>query len=74
MKLAAKAKLGKDLVVQTPYGNSGRTTFFVAGEKDWDKYADKMASEAAQGDEAHQSPAGHDRRRAPPATARWSGP
>jgi biotin carboxylase len=45
MKLAAKAKLGKDLVVQTPYGDSGRTTFFVAGEKDWDKYADKMATE-----------------------------
>src|SRR5215468_555092 len=45
MKLAAKAKLGKDLVVQTPYGDSGRTTFFVASEKDWDKYADKMANE-----------------------------
>ena len=29
MQLAAKAKLGNDLVVQTPYGDSGRTTFFV---------------------------------------------
>ena len=45
MKLAGKARLGKDLVVQTPYGDSGRTTFFVASETDWDKYADKMASE-----------------------------
>src|SRR5882724_9844942 len=45
MKLAGKAKLGKDLVVQTPYGDSGRTTFFVASEKDWHKNADAMAKE-----------------------------
>lgn len=46
LALAKKAKLGADLVVQTPYGDSGRTTFFVANERDWKKYADKMAGEA----------------------------
>ena len=34
LKLAAKAKLGKDLVVQTPYGDSGRTTFFIKSAAD----------------------------------------
>jgi biotin carboxylase len=31
--------LGTDLVVQTPYGDSGKTTFFIAAQADWDKYA-----------------------------------
>jgi biotin carboxylase len=35
MDLAAKAGLGTDLVIQTPYGDSGQTTFFVANERDW---------------------------------------
>ncbi len=43
--LADSAGLGDDLVVQTPYGDSGRTTFFVKSEADWDKYADKMRDE-----------------------------
>ena len=37
--LAASARLGDDLVVQTPYGDSGKTTFFIASERDWDSYA-----------------------------------
>src|SRR5271165_2867391 len=37
--LAASAGLGDDLVVQTPYGDSGKTTFFIASERDWDSYA-----------------------------------
>ncbi len=41
-KLADSAKLGRDLVVQTPYGDSGRTTFFIKSEKDWDKYSAKI--------------------------------
>jgi biotin carboxylase len=45
LKLAATAKLGNDLVVQTPYGDSGRTTFFVANEKDWKKALSKMEGE-----------------------------
>ena len=34
--LAAAGGLGTDLVVQTPYGDSGQTTFFIASEADWD--------------------------------------
>ena len=45
MKAAKKANLGSDLVVQTPYGDSGRTTFFIKSEADWDKYADDMIGE-----------------------------
>jgi hypothetical protein len=45
LKLAQKAKLGQDLVVQTPYGDSGRTTFFVKSEADWKKNAEVMAKE-----------------------------
>lgn len=43
--LAAKAKLGTDLVVQTPYGDSGRTTFFIKSEADWAKNAGHLAGE-----------------------------
>jgi len=32
MDAANRAKLGTDLVVQTPYGDSGRTTFFIKSE------------------------------------------
>ncbi len=44
-KLAKRSKLGTDLVVQTPYGDSGRTTFFVASEGDWDDCADELVGE-----------------------------
>ena len=40
--LAHSAGLGDDLVVQTPYGDSGKTTFFIKGERDWDRYAGDM--------------------------------
>jgi biotin carboxylase len=45
MKIATEGGLGKDLVVQTPYGDSGRTTFFIKSEADWDKNADDMKDE-----------------------------
>ena len=32
-ELAAGSGLGRDLVVQTPYGDSGKTTFFIAAEE-----------------------------------------
>ena len=35
LELAKAAGLGDDLVVQTPYGDSGQTTFFLASEDDW---------------------------------------
>lgn len=44
-KLARGAGLGEDLVVQTPYGDSGRTTFFIKGRDDFDRVADKLADE-----------------------------
>jgi biotin carboxylase len=43
--LAESAGLGDDLVVQTPYGDSGKTTFFIRGERDWDEYAGDMVDQ-----------------------------
>jgi biotin carboxylase len=43
--LADSAGLGEDLVVQTPYGDSGKTTFFIRGRADWDRYAGDMAGQ-----------------------------
>ena len=40
--LATAGGLGTDLVVQTPYGDSGKTTFFIARERDWDSWAADM--------------------------------
>jgi biotin carboxylase len=40
--LAAENDLGDDLVVQTPYGDSGKTTFFIAGRGDWDRHAEDL--------------------------------
>ncbi len=41
LALADRAGLGSDLVVQMPYGDSGKTTFFIASQADWDKCAAK---------------------------------
>ncbi len=43
--LADSAGLGDDLVVQTPYGDSGKTTFFIRGERDWDRNAEDMVGQ-----------------------------
>jgi biotin carboxylase len=43
--LAAGAGLGDDLVVQTPYGDSGRTTYFLRGERDWDDKAEQLSTQ-----------------------------
>ncbi len=43
--LAGSAGLGTDLVVQTPYGDSGKTTFFIAAKKDWEKYSEDIVGE-----------------------------
>jgi len=37
--------LGTDLVVQTAFGDSGHTTFFIASEADYDKHAEEIAAE-----------------------------
>jgi biotin carboxylase len=43
--LARDSELGSDLVVQTPYGDSGKTTFFIAGSSDWDRHANDLADQ-----------------------------
>jgi biotin carboxylase len=40
--LADDSGLGRDLVVQTPYGDSGKTTFFIRSQADWDSYASDL--------------------------------
>lgn len=35
---AEKAGLGSDLVVQTAYGDSGKTTFFISSAADWEQH------------------------------------
>src|SRR6185312_14157988 len=44
-ELAADAGLGSDLVVQTPYGDSGKTTFFIKEEGHWRRDAEHMVGE-----------------------------
>jgi biotin carboxylase len=43
--LAEAGGLGSDLVVQTPYGDSGQTTFFIASQDDWEGDAEKIVGE-----------------------------
>lgn len=38
-------KLGDDLVIQTPYGDSGHTTFFISNEKDFEKHEEEIVKE-----------------------------
>jgi biotin carboxylase len=45
LELADEAGLGNDLVVQTPYGDSGHTTFFIASEPDWTRDEKKIVGQ-----------------------------
>ncbi|MDH4112072.1 MAG: biotin carboxylase [Actinomycetota bacterium] len=45
LDLAAGAGLGDDLVIQTPYGDSGQTTFFIADESDWKADEDQIVGQ-----------------------------
>ncbi len=38
-------KLGDHLVIQTPFGDSGHTTFFISNEKEYNKYAEEIEKE-----------------------------
>ena len=40
---AGRAGLGSDLVIQTPYGDSGKTTFFISSEADWKRHHPDIA-------------------------------
>lgn len=35
-------KLGEKLVIQSAYGDSGHTTFFISNESDWKRHADEI--------------------------------
>lgn len=43
---AAAQGLGTDLVVQTAFGDSGHTTFFIASGEDYEKHAEEIAAES----------------------------
>ena len=43
--LAGDAGLGDDLVIQTPYGDSGQTTFFIASVGDWRASEEKIVGQ-----------------------------
>ncbi|MEQ9425424.1 MAG: biotin carboxylase [Cyclobacteriaceae bacterium] len=38
-------KLGNDLVIQTPFGDSGHTTFFISNEEEWKKHEEEIVKE-----------------------------
>jgi hypothetical protein len=40
-----KHNLSTDVVIQTAYGDSGKTTFFISSESDYQEYADKIEAE-----------------------------
>jgi hypothetical protein len=44
-RVAAQAELGARWVVQTAYGDSGKTTFFIASEEDYERAASQIESE-----------------------------
>ncbi len=37
--------LGDELVLQTSFGDSGHTTFFISDEEDWNRHADEIVGE-----------------------------
>jgi biotin carboxylase len=43
--LADDHELGRDLVIQTPYGDSGKTTFFIKSKEDWGKHSEHIVGE-----------------------------
>jgi biotin carboxylase len=45
LDLASLGGLGTDLVVQTPYGDSGQTTFFIDSEADWKEREEDLVGE-----------------------------
>jgi len=45
MAVAKRHRLGERLVVQTAFGDSGHTTFFIDGERDYRKHADEIEAE-----------------------------
>lgn len=38
-------ELGENVVIQTAYGDSGHTTFFISNEDDWNKHANEITAD-----------------------------
>jgi biotin carboxylase len=45
LKIAKEAKLGPELVIQTSFGDSGHTTFFIKNESEYKKHAEEIEKE-----------------------------
>ncbi|MGO4454053.1 biotin carboxylase [Arthrobacter sp. RAF14] len=45
LKVTKSAKLGTDLVIQTAYGDSGKTTYFVTSEEEFNSVAEHLRGE-----------------------------
>jgi biotin carboxylase len=45
LAFARSAGLGDDLVVEAPYGDAGKETFFLRGQRDWDEHAGDLAGQ-----------------------------
>lgn len=45
LKVAEKAGLGTDLVLQSAYGDSGHTTFFINAERDFKQHEDEIVGQ-----------------------------
>ena len=45
MSVARRHRLGEQLVVQTAFGDSGHTTFFIKSERDYKKHAEEIEAE-----------------------------
>jgi D-alanine-D-alanine ligase-like ATP-grasp enzyme len=44
-QVCAEKKLSDDVVIQTAFGDSGHTTFFISSEQDWNKHAEEIAKD-----------------------------
>lgn len=45
VRIAEEGGLGGDLVVQTAFGDSGHTTFFIKSREDFDRHSDEITAE-----------------------------
>jgi hypothetical protein len=45
LEITKEHHLGTDLVIQTAFGDSGHTTFFISNEAEWEKYADEIVKD-----------------------------
>ena len=71
LDLATEAGLGSDLVIQTPYGDSGQTTFFVGDGGRLEGEREGHRRTRSEGDAADRPAGVRDRRASSRGTAPW---